>query len=147
MLSAGAAFHVAVELHTPHGMSYGAAALAMLSALEPQEIDTVLSGEDGSGSPRALLFEVLAGIRRSGYAVGHDERICDAVEIAAPFCDVSDRMTGALSAAIPMASFDADDEPFMSRMVIAHARLLSERLGDTGRRGERRRVKDWSLKA
>ena len=139
--------HIATELHARLGMAYGAAGLAMLSALQPLEVDGILSGDDEAAGPRASLFDVLAGIRRLGYAVRQDERIGDAVEIAAPLSDVTGRMVGAFSIAIPAAGFDADAETFMGRMVIEHANSLSKILGDTGDSRERRRVKDWSLRS
>jgi IclR family transcriptional regulator, acetate operon repressor len=135
---------IATELHAPLPLSSGAAGLAMLSALKPLEIDAVLSGEGRAGGPRATLFEVLAGIRRSGYAFCRDERIADAVEIAAPLSDAAGRMIGALSIAIPETGFSRDSEPLLSRQVMDRAKGLSQRLGDTAIRQERRRVQDWA---
>lgn len=137
---------IVTELHAPIFMSSGAAGLAMLSALEPLDVDAVLSGEGGTGAPRAILFEVLAEIRRSGYALCRDEGIADAVEIAAPLSDATGRMIGALSIAVPEAVFSQHSEPLLSRQVMDRAKGLSRRLGDTAIRQERRRVQDWTLR-
>jgi len=113
--------HIATQLHEPLALSCGAAGLAMLTALDPLETDAVLSDDDGPAVPRAMLFETLAEIRRSGYAASHDARIAGAVEIAAAVSGVAGGMVGALSIAIPESGFDPEFESEIARLVIDHA--------------------------
>ena len=113
--------------------------LAMLSALPPQEVQTLYGDADAVGAPvmeLAKLQDELAAIREKGYACSMGALHPNVLAIACPIFNAAGELGGGVS----MTTLDPkapQAEATLSRAVLATARQISRKLGsaENGNRG------------
>ncbi len=117
----------------------GASGLSIMAHLSDEEQQTVITRtgltpitKDTITEPAALKAE-LVQVRARGYALSIGHRHQGAVALAAPIWGPNDRVIADLALSIPEVRFDRSMEASLARLVIAHARRISEKLTGASR--------------
>ncbi len=112
----------------------GATGLAVMAFLPEQERRAIVHRY---GLPRLteatitdadLLEDELARIRARGYAFSRGQRTTGSVAIAAPIWGPTSRVIGDLGLTVPELRFEENMEPALAKLVVEHARRITENL-------------------
>lgn len=128
-----------VELGRPVPLHAGAAGRAILSALEPDTVRTLI----GEGPLPAITASSITDVdvvlamaatdRKRGYTVSKEERVLGGAAVAAPFFDHLGRCQGSVVFTAPLSRLDDSQVAEVGAAVSEAARALSERLVRSGR--------------
>jgi IclR family acetate operon transcriptional repressor len=124
-----------LELGRPFPLYIGASGRAILSGLEPDDVEDVLSSltlEPVTGrtvTDRARLLQMIKADRATGYSASVSERVDGGSAVAAPFFDGDGVCRGAITLTCPISRLDRSRVPEMGDAVSAAAQALSLALG------------------
>jgi DNA-binding IclR family transcriptional regulator len=126
-----------VEVGALWPLHAGASGKAVLAFLPETEADRAIGrGELEALTDRTVtdprrLERDLVLVRERGYAFSKGERIAEAVGIAAPLFDASERAVGCLLITIPSHRFSSGSEERLGPLAVEYAGRISELLGHT----------------
>lgn len=124
-----------IEMGKPFPLVSGASGMAILSALEPAELDRILAEpivahtEQSFRDAEAIRAQ-LKKDQKLGYSYSPGRWVPNGGGIAAPFFDATGRCAGALTLSSPMDRLAKMSVPEIGAAVKAAAAKMSERLGN-----------------
>lgn len=123
-----------IEMGKPFPLVSGASGMAILSALEPDELDRILAKpivahtEQSITDPDAIRAQLKKDVKL-GYSYSPGRWVPNGGGIAAPFFDATGRCAGALTLSSPMDRLAKMSVPEIGAAVKTAAARMSERLG------------------
>jgi DNA-binding IclR family transcriptional regulator len=126
-----------LSLDSPTTPVWGASGRVILAYLPEKDVDEILARDRGERSPtrgdlppKTREFkQLLAEIRRQGYATSLGHRLPNAYSISAPIFDARSKIIGALSVSIPELRVKTQTEIGLAPYVVSKASELSGLLG------------------
>jgi IclR family acetate operon transcriptional repressor len=128
------------KLEAPHATSVGKAIMAWLPE---DEIRRILAGgmkrcTDKTITDLPTLLESLRIVRRSGYAIDHEEFLPGVICVGAAIRDQAGTVVGAISASTPMMRATDEHIALMRDQITAATRGLSAEFGEPGSQSSER---------
>jgi IclR family transcriptional regulator, acetate operon repressor len=128
------------KLEAPHATSVGKAIMAWLPE---DEIKRILAGgmkrcTDKTITDLPTLLESLRIVRRSGYAIDHEEFLPGVICVGAAIRDQAGTVVGAISASTPMMRATDEHIALMRDQITAATRGLSAEFGEPGSQSSER---------
>jgi len=124
-----------IERLTTLSLTWGSLGRAILAYLPEREFDAAYAASGSgplSGRPlpsRQELRLAIGEIRKRGYSVYEDRAHLDVAGVAAPVFNAGGQVVGALGVMMPLSRFDKYPLAKLSAPVVAHARMMSEKMG------------------
>lgn len=109
-------------------MNVGAANIAMLAFMSPNQKDNIIKGLEIE-EEREKLEEVLEKVKKDGYKASHEERLEGITSVATPIFNHFGEVQGAVSAGLTNFNLTEDKLNFVIQEILETGRIISRKMG------------------